>query len=114
MALPLGVLLVELVPGLCVAQTTLISQLGAWDSAPVLGTPGNDFDPQFDTTITCSGCWFGKSTGSGITYSYSTAHKTQGAGALKAVIVGKGAGGPYTINYNCTGANGGPLAHLKN
>lgn len=108
-AMPMTVFLVVHFSTVGVAQTTLISQLASWDVPPTGSVfPGGDFDPTLDTTPTCSGCWYGKSTGSGITFSYSTEHKTQGAGALKAVIVGKGSGGVYTVNYNCTGAGGGP------
>lgn len=88
------------------AQTVLISQLASWDTAPTGSVfAGGDFDPTLDTVATCSGCWYGKSTGSGITYSYSTAHKTQGTGALKAVITGKGAGGEYSVNINGSPVN---------
>lgn len=88
------------------AQTVLISQLATWDTAPTGSVfPGGDFDPQLDTTATCSGCWFGRSNGSGITYSYSTAHTTQGGGALKAVITGKGSGGEYSATINGVPAN---------
>src|SRR5262249_3513313 len=80
------------------AQTTVISQLATWDTAPTGSIfAGGDFDPTLDNTPTCSGCWYGKATGSGISYSYSTAHTTQGTGALKAVITGKGAGGQYSV-----------------
>jgi hypothetical protein len=112
------------------AQTTVISQLATWDTPPTGSVfAGGDFDPTLDNTATCSGCWYGKATGSGISYSYSTAHTTQGTGALKAVITGKGAGGEYSVNINgspvqldthyddpllvtysnSTGANGGVL-----
>src|SRR5436190_1787552 len=88
-------------PAPATAQTVLISQLASWDTAPTGSVfAGGDFDPTLDTTATCSGCWYGKSTGSGINYSYSTAHTTQGTGALKAVITGKGSGGEYSANIN--------------
>lgn len=83
------------------AQTQLIAQLATWDTPPTGSVfPGGDFDPTLDAMATCSGCWYGKTGGSGITYSHSTAHKTQGTGALKAVITGKGSGGEYSININ--------------
>jgi hypothetical protein len=81
------------------AQTT---QLATWDTAPVLPiVPGQDFDPQFDYTATCSGCWFARTnTTTGTTYARNTAHTTQGAGSLQMSFVGKGNGGPYTVQIN--------------
>src|SRR4051794_37321378 len=73
------------------AQTVLVSQLATWDTPPTGSVfAGGDFDPTLDNTPTCSGCWYGKATGSGISYSYSNQHATQGTGSLKAVITGKG------------------------
>jgi hypothetical protein len=87
------------------AQTT---QLATWDTAPVTPlVPGQDFDPQFDATLTCSGCWRARTTNvSPTTYSRSTTNGvTQGTGALQATIVGKGAGGEYTYPINGSPVN---------
>jgi PEP-CTERM motif len=92
-----AILLMTLSPAVR-AQTT---QLATWDAAPTL-TPGpnKDFDPQLDNTLTCSGCWTGRTAGT-VTYSQSTTNGiTQGTGALQANIVGKGAGGEYSVPIN--------------
>jgi hypothetical protein len=84
------------------AQTT---QLATWDTAPVTPlVPGQDFDPQFDSTISCSGCWVARqpfATGAtGTTYARNTTHTTQGAGSLQMSFVGRGAGGSYGVTIN--------------
>ncbi|MGD9632889.1 MAG: PEP-CTERM sorting domain-containing protein [Pirellulales bacterium] len=100
-AVPLTVFLVAHLSTQAVAQTTLVSQLATFDTAPVTPlVPGQDFDPQFDNTASCSGCWFGRPASSTSTYSRSTEHATQGSGSLKTSIVGKGAGGEYSVNIN--------------
>ncbi|HEX2475322.1 MAG TPA: hypothetical protein VHK01_11275, partial [Lacipirellulaceae bacterium] len=82
------------------AQTTM---LASWDTAPT-GTvfPGGDFDPTLDATLTCSGCWYARNnTTTGTTYSRSTTNGvTQGTGALRATLVGKGNGGEYSPVIN--------------
>jgi hypothetical protein len=81
------------------AQTT---QLATWDTPPVTPlVPGQDFDPQFDYTATCSGCWFARTnTTTGTTYARNTTHTTQGSGSLQMTFVGKGNGGPYSVPIN--------------
>jgi hypothetical protein len=75
--------------------------LATWDNAPVLGTPGNDFDPQFDLTLTCSGCWRADTNvTTGTSYARNTVHTTQGAGSLQMTFIGKGAGGEYSVPIN--------------
>lgn len=100
-AVPLTMFLVTQFSTPTFAQTTLVQQLATWDTAPVTPlVPGQDFDPQFDNAATCSGCWFGRPAASTSTYSRSTDHVTQGTGALRASIVGKGNGGEYSVNIN--------------
>jgi hypothetical protein len=81
------------------AQTT---QLATWDTPPVTPlVPGQDFDPQFDYTATCSGCWYARTnTTTGTTYARNTTHVTQGTGSLEMTFVGKGNGGPYSATIN--------------
>ena len=80
------------------AQVTVLAN---FDTAPVLGAPGNDLDPQLDNVATCSGCWYSRTAASGVTYSRSTTNGvTQGTGALSTTIVGKGAGGEYSVMVN--------------
>jgi hypothetical protein len=84
-----------------VAQTTLVSQLATFDTPPTGSIfPGGDFDPNLDNAASCSGCWFGRPAASLTTYGHSTAQKTQGTGALRASVVGQGAGGSYSVNIN--------------
>jgi len=100
-AVPVTMFLVAHFSTVGIAQTTLISQLATWDTPPVTPlVPGQDFDPQFDNQASCSGCWFGRPATSPTTYSHSTAQTTQGTGALRANIVGQGAGGSYSVNIN--------------
>ncbi len=93
----LGVLLAALT-SVVRAQTT---QLATWDTGPTGSVfPGGDFDPTLDNTLTCSGCWTGRTAGT-VTYSRATTNGvTQGTGALQANIVGKGAGGEYSVPIN--------------
>jgi hypothetical protein len=89
-------------PVLCHTANAQTTVLASWDVAPT-GTvfPGGDFDPTLDTMPTCSGCWRARNnTTTGTTYSHSTAHVTQGTGALQAMLVGKGNGGEYSPVIN--------------
>lgn len=87
---------------------TVVSQLANWDTAPN-GTVhvGDDFDPQLDSTLTCTGCWFGQPqnasfTTPNVTYGRTTAHGvTQGTGALDTMLYGHVVGGgTYSVNIN--------------
>ncbi len=97
-----AILLMTLSPAVR-AQTT---QLATWDTAPTGSVfPGGDFDPTLDNTLSCSGCWTGRTAGT-VTYSRATTNGvTQGTGALQANIVGKGAGGEYSVPINGVNVN---------
>jgi len=97
-AMSSGILLAALSPAVRAQQTI---QLATWDTAPTGSVfPGGDFDPTLDNTLTCSGCWTAR-TANTVTYSQATANGvTQGTGALQADIVGKGAGGEYSVQIN--------------
>jgi hypothetical protein len=100
-AVPMTMLLVACLSTAGVAQNVLVSQLATWDTAPTGSVfTGGDFDPTLDNAASCSGCWFGRPAAQASTYSHSTVVTTQGTGALRANIVGQGAGGEYSVDIN--------------
>jgi PEP-CTERM motif len=84
----------------CRADTTLAS----WETA-ANGTVhvGDDFDPQLDNTLSCSGCWYSKQSYDA--YSQSTIGATAGTHSLKVNLVGKGLGGSYSYPINGSPVN---------